>query len=521
MTDGHADCHTPPRRPPLWTPLFRCFIVAVDPKKLAAAAAGILVMSFGWWLLSHIFDPGPAPDLKNYADVEDGLTKYRNDLRKWKVRGDLASENGGLLRTFPWYEHRGDNPYLFATSLGGTPADTWFRQTVAYVTHQLPVLAEPLNKLIIPVTRLVHPDASFGTRVYLLLVIAWGLATWAFFGGVITRIAAIQLTGKDRVTLSQAVRFVWTRYVSYLLSPLVPIGVVAAITLALMAFGFVALIPILGDVLYGVLFPLLLLGGLLMAVLLVGLVGYPLMFPTLSVEGSDTFDALSRAYNYVLQAPWQYAWQSVVALVYGVVVTFLVMFMGSLTVYLTKWAITQTPLTESTKQEPAYLFVYAPETYGWKQLLLQGTPIEVKPETNVQDARVWVSYDYSNKDRADAYKKSYQIWNYLGAGLVTFWLVIVLLLMVGFAYSYFWSAATAIYLNMRQVVDETEFDEIYLDDETDVPPPAAPPVTFAPPPSSPPATSLPMVPASPPAAAPASLPTAPPPPADSGTPPTP
>jgi len=276
------------------------------------------------------------------------------------------------------------------------------------------------------------------------------------------------------------------------------------ITIGLMIFGFVALIPIVGDVLYGVGLPLLLLGGLIMAVLLVGLVGYPLMFPTLSVEGSDTFDALSRAYNYVFQAPWQYLWNAAVALVYGVVVTFFVVLMGSLTVYLTKWALTQTPLTQTTKQEPYYLFVYAPETYGWKQLLLSDTPIAVQEDVKTVAGRTAVTYPYADPARAKAYEDSYQVWNYIGAGLATVWLVITLLFMLGFAYSYFWSAATAIYLNMRQVVDDTEWDEVYLDEEAE--PPFAPPPAQAPaiPPAAP-ATSLPMV---PPAAEPSAPPSA-------------
>jgi hypothetical protein len=41
----------------------------------------------------------------------------------------------------------------------------------------------------------------------------------------------------------------------------------------------------------------------------------------------------------------------------------------------------------------------------------------------------------------------------------------VKLLAVGFLFSYFWSASTAIYLLMRRKVDSTEMDEVALDDE--------------------------------------------------------
>src|SRR5947209_5555212 len=38
-----------------WTLLFRGFQVAMDPKKLFLAAAGIVAMAAGWWVLAFIF----------------------------------------------------------------------------------------------------------------------------------------------------------------------------------------------------------------------------------------------------------------------------------------------------------------------------------------------------------------------------------------------------------------------------------------------------------------------------------
>ena len=39
------------------------------------------------------------------------------------------------------------------------------------------------------------------------------------------------------------------------------------------------------------------------------------------------------------------------------------------------------------------------------------------------------------------------------------------LLVVGFGYSYFWSASTIVYILMRRYVDDTEMDEVYLEDD--------------------------------------------------------
>ena len=317
---------------------------------------------------------------------------------------------------------------------------------------------------------------------------------------MITRIAAVQLSGKDRISLGQAVQFVTSRYLSYLLSPVVPLGLIAFATIVLALLGLPTLVPFLGDIVYIILVPLALFGGFIMAVLLVGLIGYPLMYTTLSVEGSDTFDALSRAYNYVMQAPWQYLWYCLVAIVYGAAVTLVVVFVASLSVYLGKWAISQTPFNEATNQRPEYLFTYAPESFGWKELLLHGSPLEKVQKPDPDAGRKGYVLVDKNKDEAERYMKSYAWYNYASAGVTTFWLVLLFMLMLGFTYSFFWSAMTMIYLLMRRHVDEVELDEVYLDDDEPEAPHGLPPMpssalttsaTTSP-------TSLPMIPPPPP-----------------------
>jgi hypothetical protein len=539
MAEGRDEAPAYPARPTHpWAEIFRCFQVALDPRKLLVAAAGILLVSVGWYLLSLAFnrdmprdtDPAYTDDAqlaRKYpalASPEErraaGRRQYDEDFAEWKVLHALAGP-GGRLRTLPWYEYRGPNPYMYASILlAGSPVERT-DATKDFLSATLPVLVEPLAKLLIPVARIADPHASPATRIYLLLCILWSLAVWAFAGGVITRIAAVQLTGKDRISLPQAVRFVAARYLSYLLSPVVPLGIIGVIVVGMMVFGLLALIPIVGDFLfYGLGFPLVILGGVVMAILLIGLVGYPLMYTTLSVEGSDTFDALSRSYNYVFQAPWQYLWYSAVAVVYGAAVTLFVVFVASLMVYLGKWAVSRAPLSETTNQKPDYLFVAAPDSFGWRELFLKGSPIEVEAKPRVTESgRKVVDYDYTKPAEAEAYRQSYRWWNWVGTAMVTFWLVLVFLLMLGFSYSFYWSAATVIYLLMRKKVDEVDLDEVYLEDEPELP--AAPPpsaVGASPADEKPGASSLPMVPP-PPATVPFAPPVSPPPAAQVTAPP--
>ena len=281
---------------------------------------------------------------------------------------------------------------------------------------------------------------------------------------------------------------------------------------------------------------MVLIACLVIAITLIGLVGWPMMSATISAEGTDSWEAVSRSYSYVFQAPWHYIWYAFVALVYGAVIVFFVGFMGSLTVYLSKWSISQTPFVKTVGREPSYLFVYAPESYQWRVLLLKGGVVGNQPlvnEVKKEDGRTefkiskaayrhllgkeaWFIPDstldsfrregmpeailsklkdeeFETRDKLSsklesiltkeeldrwrepvlngAVKDNYQgkdkmeWYNHVGAGMVAVWITLVLLLVIGFGYSYFWTAGTIIYLLMRQKVDDAEIDEIYLEEE--------------------------------------------------------
>ncbi len=487
-----------------WFEIFRCFQLALDPRKLLVAAAGILVMSFAWWLLSYIFyykAPNPSDanyDIsailkghgekknpktnQNYTEEDariEGKELYDTDLEQWKVLDSLAGP-GGKLRTLPWYEYRGPNPFLLITDLISGSAEDRVKAFTEFVSGTVPVLVEPLNKLLLPVAKLISPGVSPQTRLYLLLILLSNIAVWAFCGGVITRIAAIQIANKGPISLKQALQFVSKRYLGYIGAPALPLGIIAAVALGLAAYGVVALIPLIGDVLLlGIGLPLVIIGGFVMAVFLVGLVGYPLMYTTLSAEGdqSDTFDALSRSINYVYQSPWHYIWYWLVAIIYGAVVTLFVLFFTSLTVYVGKWAVGLPASLVWSDRKPEFLFIYAPESLGWRELLTKDSPYAERgqwehPRDNLE--RQVYTYHPVNKDLYEQKLAEYNFYNKWGAGLVCFWLMLIFLLMLGFTYSFFWSAATMIYFLMRKKVDESDMDEVFIEEDEPLTPSAPP-----------------------------------------------
>ncbi len=574
-----------------WTELFRGFQIALDLNKLFLAAAGIVVMAFGWWLLSVVFGAGYSnkPDwpgnyvtdakvtdvawtnfhhdreqwnimhetagvgpAKDYVDVQDladspteldvvgaALTTATNREAKQKAIDKLEREANAAdvdskvavgnrlaadklkdelkltdhelkanaldalvadkklsqgraavykarldnlkpyatLSTMPWSEERGPNPYLLVTGQAGIPWEAghfwdWF------IKHQLLVVMEPLVKLVRPLVYFFSARAEGLPRLYFFLVFAWMVLTWSFFGGAITRIAAVQVARGEKIGLMDAINFTVKRIVSYLTAPLFPIGFILVLVLFAILFGILQLIPLFGDFVSGLLWVVPLVLGLLITVTLVGLVvGWPLMSPTISAEGTDSWEAVSRSFSYVFQKPFHYLWYSIVAVAYGAILIFFVGFMGSFAVEMSKWAVSQTPFMQAANREPSYLMVYAPTSFGWRDLLLQGAKVDGKNvvHSGKVDEELLKDYKKGGKD------ENWHWWNTAGAGLMAIWLGLIFLLVIGFGYSFFWTSITIIYMLMRKAADGAELDEVYLEeDDTDgvfggsMPSPAAP-----------------------------------------------
>jgi hypothetical protein len=263
--------------------------------------------------------------------------------------------------------------------------------------------------------------------VCLILCGLWGVVVWALFGGAICRTAAVQLAADEQVGLGAALRFAWRKWPAYCAAPLMPVGGVLLAAICVAVLGL--FMHWLGLWLGGILWPLVVLAGFIMAMLLLGgLFGWPLMWGAISAEGTDSFDALSRSYAYTFQRPLHYLFYAVVAAVIGWLGWLLVQNFASAVIWLSYWAA------------------------GWgcgKEQL---------------NAIIHGSQQLSAVGK-------------IGAGLITFWVGCVKLLAVGYLFSYFWTASAAIYFLLRRDVDATEMDEVFLDADQSEPAGELPPIT--------------------------------------------
>jgi len=259
------------------------------------------------------------------------------------------------------------------------------------------------------------------------------LIVWAIFGGAIARIAAVHVARDEKISIRQALAFSTSKFLSFVSAPIIPLVIVVVVGLIVAVGGFLGNIPWLGPMLVGALFFLALAAGFVMTLVLLGLAGgFNLMYPTIAVEGSDSFDAISRSFSYLYARPWRLAFYSVVAIVYGALTYTFVRFFIYLLLYLTHTFA------------GLFFFVSADST----------APLWDTMWTNpLVNGRLVYDIDFVTLGPAQD----------VGAGLLAFWIYLTIGMLGAFALSFYLSANTIIYYLMRQEVDATELDDVYLE----------------------------------------------------------
>ncbi len=328
--------------------------------------------------------------------------------------------------------------------------------------------------------------------VYALISLAFFLAVWAVLGGAIHRIAALHAAREEKISIMQALGFSISKIGSFITAPLLPLAIILFIGLGMSLVSLFGAIPYVGEVVLGLLFFLALLGGLAMAFLAIGwFFGGALMYPTIAVEGSDSFDAISRSFSYVLSRPWRSALYGLAALVYGAITYLFV----RLFIYVAMITV--------------HAFVRLGVFTGGGGLSPNADKLDViwaKPSFN----SLWGTFNWQAMDATEKFAA-------FCIGVFTFLLAAVV---VAYLISFFCSSSTIIYLLLRRKVDATDMDDVYVEEPQEpVPPmptetPAAPTGEPAPTPAPAPETAPTPAPAEGGSAPEPSTPPAPPAPTD-------
>ena len=301
--------------------------------------------------------------------------------------------------------------------------------------------------------------------LYALVFLLAALAVWAVLGGAIARIAALHAAREEKISMAQALRFSVGKFFSFFTAPLIPLAIVLVLGLLMGLVGLVMMIPIV-DIILSILGALGLILGAVVAFLAIGLLaGCPLMYPTIAVEGSDSFDAISRSFSYVFSRPWRYGLYTIVAVVYGSVCYLFVRLFAFLLL------------------SAARLFL----GHGFFGGGLSWSDASDLGEGASKLDLLWAPPTFDDLARGVNFSAMSRIQS-MAALFVNLWIYLVAGLVMAFALSYFISAFTTIYYLLRRKVDATDLDDVYVEEPetTEEMPAAAPGEEAAAPPAEPP-----------------------------------
>jgi hypothetical protein len=363
-----------------WWLLFRAAAAAFSPTVIVLAALGAVATAAGWRLLDQ-------------AGLSAG--------RPVTVQGDElrlpAADAAPAAAVVP--------ASLTPSSLAVPWLGTLARQLPTSVGHVLGLLTLPFR-----------PSSSLDEVAGAAARIGWFLLVWSIFGAGISRRVALKLVGEDAPGLLGAIWFGTRMWVSAFNSVLFVLVGIAALAVPGALLGLLMRTE-WGLAFAGAVWPLVLLGALVLAILAIGVAaGWPLMVACVGVERGDSFQAISTAFSYLYQRPLHYAFHALVALVVAIPAVVAAALFADATATLAMWAASLGMGHDRTATVLGGLAAGAGEGSPW----------------GVQAIQFWCR------------------------GLET--------LLASFGWGYGWAIATASYLLLRQSVDGTELDEVVLDE---------------------------------------------------------
>jgi len=265
----------------------------------------------------------------------------------------------------------------------------------------------------------------------LLLLTLFSITLLAFTGASISRLSALELADIERVPLLEVFRFAACRLWTFIKAILTPFLIILVVGLLITALSLVGAVPYIGEIILGVFFIALLLIAFVVMLLTLGIIGgINLLFPTIAVEGSDAFDAMSRSFAYIYARPWRLLFYSLISLAYGAVTYLFVSF-------------------------ATYLIFLITHTFvGWGIFFAQG-----RLSGSSKFDTLWPFPKFGQAADINWYAMNWS--EFIGATFLHFWLSIFIFAIIGYVISYYFSVHTIIYLLLRRSVDGQSTTEVF------------------------------------------------------------
>ena len=393
--------------------IFQTFRMSIQPTKLIITSVALAIICLAGWIM----------DFSKTVVATTGMPTQLTEL-------DIYMTDTSQLPSFiQAFREKGKDVGVFST-LWHFAAKQFHGAVDSVFALDLPGLIKNVADFfkVVGWALRYHP-------VYCIVFFIIMLAVISISGGAVCRIAALQFARGEKPGMAEALRFSTKRFMNFFAAPLAPIGIIIFIGLFIFLLGLAGNIPRAGELIIGLSMPMILFAGALVAVIVIGAVaGLNLMFPAVAYDGSDCFDAISRSFSYVYARPWRMVAYTAIAAVYGSFCYAFVRIFAFLLLWITRWLLQLGLWADTGSKEVNKLVAIWP-----------------KPE---------LRYLVRFSPPAQA---NWTEW--AAAFLVYLSLLVIVGLVVSFIISFYLSANTIIYSLMRNKVDNTAFEDIYMEFE--------------------------------------------------------
>jgi hypothetical protein len=272
--------------------------------------------------------------------------------------------------------------------------------------------------------------------VYSIILLLIAMIIFSIAGGAICRGAALQFSKDERPGITQCLKFSLKKFISLFFAPLAPVILITIFGIGIFLLGLIMNIPWAGEIIMALFIIVALVAGLLMTFAIIGLGGgVNLMFGAIVYENSDAFDAVSRSFSYVYARPWRLAFYSFLAAVYGSISYLFVRFFALVLLGISRWFMSLGIWTSGSKAQQLNKLVAVwpkPELFNFL-----GNGLEI------------------SKNATES----------IAAFVVHLAVLVVAGMVIAFAVSFYFSTSTIIYCLLRNKVDNTALDNIFIEAE--------------------------------------------------------
>jgi len=273
--------------------------------------------------------------------------------------------------------------------------------------------------------------------IYGIIFLLISFVVFSIAGGAICRGAALHFSKGEKTGVSPCIKFAIRKFLPLFCAPTAPLVLVALLGFVIISvLGLAANIPWIGELILALFFVIVLFAGLVMSFTVIEAVAsVNLMFGSIAYDNSDTFDAISRSFNYVFSRPWRLGFYSLLTVVYGPISYLFVRFCAFVLLIISRWFLQMGVFVHSSKSQQINKLAViwpGPEFFN---LLGNGLDIARNPTESIAAFVIYLE------------------------------ILVIAGLVIAFAMSFYFSAGSVIYCLLRNKVDNIALEDVYIEAE--------------------------------------------------------